>query len=259
MTARKANETRVRALSGTLFIAVFLVLLWIGGLALYFAMLLTSLFCWYEADRLLSMLGIRSGFKTGVFFILAAFAILLSPLPYFVALPLLLWPLVQTKSRLQRVWQLGWFSLSLLPFLCLGMYALDHDFSTKKMLMLLIAIWLNDSLAYLGGRKFGRRKLAPLISPGKSWEGFFTGYLGTLIIMAFLVVFWWGGDFAKWMIFLALLLPLAVLGDLLESALKRQAGAKDSGRFLPGHGGWLDRFDSFLVSIPILYYLFAQI
>jgi len=260
MRPRKANETLVRALSGTLYILAFLALLWQGGVAFFIAMLVVSLFSWYEANRLLGKLGVPSGFWPGVVAILAAFAILLSPWPYVIALVLLVWPLFVARTRLQRIWQLGWFSLSLLPFWYLGMYAMGDSFSSKKILLLLVAIWLNDTLAYLGGRKFGRRKLAPLISPGKSWEGFFIGYLGTLVVMAILVWGWLGKEhLGLWMFFLVLLLPLAVLGDLLESALKRQAGEKDSGKFLPGHGGWLDRFDSFLVSIPILYYLFSQI
>jgi phosphatidate cytidylyltransferase len=113
----------------------------------------------------------------------------------------------------------------------------------------------SDVAAYYGGRTFGRHKLAPNISPGKTWEGAAAGMLASLLL-AVASHYWF---FLNLPIKLAL--PLAavmnvmgVLGDLTESALKRSAGVKDTAQFLPGHGGILDRIDSLLFNAPVIYY-----
>ena len=124
-------------------------------------------------------------------------------------------------------------------------------------LMVLILVWIADTGAYLAGNAFGKRKLAPKISPGKTWEGVAGGAVGTLIYAMICGVFLpdLGGrvEGVIWVPFLAgalALFALSVVGDLLESALKRQAGAKDSGKLLPGHGGVLDRIDSATATLP---------
>ena len=127
-----------------------------------------------------------------------------------------------------------------------------------QVLMLLGLVWIADIAAYLAGRTFGKHKLAPVISPGKTWEGF-AGAVGATIIYA---IIWAQFDpelaarvhGAAWVPYLAaalLLLAVSVIGDLLESAVKRRAGAKDSGRLLPGHGGILDRIDSATAALPV--------
>jgi phosphatidate cytidylyltransferase len=113
----------------------------------------------------------------------------------------------------------------------------------------------SDIAAYYTGRAFGRRKLAPAISPGKTWEGAIGGMAASLIAAAA----------AHYLFFRELSLPaalplaavmnvLGVVGDLVESALKRGAGAKDAAKILPGHGGLLDRLDSLLFNAPVIYY-----
>jgi len=118
-----------------------------------------------------------------------------------------------------------------------------------------LVIMGSDAAAYYGGRTFGRHKLAPNISPGKTWEGAAAGMLASLLL-AVASHYWF---FLNLPIKLAL--PLAavmnvmgVLGDLTESALKRSAGMKDTAQFLPGHGGILDRIDSLLFNAPVIYY-----
>jgi phosphatidate cytidylyltransferase len=127
-----------------------------------------------------------------------------------------------------------------------------------QVLMILGLIWVSDTAAYLAGRAIGRRKLAPAISPGKTWEGVAGGAAGCVIY----AIIWASFDADMrsrvqglvWLPYLAgtlLLCALGVVGDLLESGLKRQAGAKDSGRLLPGHGGVLDRIDSATAALPV--------
>ncbi len=126
----------------------------------------------------------------------------------------------------------------------------------------LMIAWVSDTGAYLGGRAFGRRKLAPAISPGKTWEGAICG-LGCVLIYAIiyqLVVPDTGerllyGGWAVYLSAAALLCSAGVVGDLLESAMKRQAGVKDSGSILPGHGGILDRIDSATAILPVTAFL----
>ena len=128
----------------------------------------------------------------------------------------------------------------------------------KQLLMVLGLMWISDTAAYLAGRAFGRRKLAPSISPGKTWEGVAGGAIGCLIYAIIWATF--DADLRArvqglvWIPFLAgtlLLCALGVAGDLFESSLKRQAGVKDSGKLLPGHGGVLDRIDSATATLPV--------
>jgi phosphatidate cytidylyltransferase len=117
-------------------------------------------------------------------------------------------------------------------------------------LVLLATIWIADSAAYFAGKNFGKHKLAPTISPGKTWEGVFGALIGVTIFGAILhAVF----DIKTLAIFPALwiITGFGVIGDLFESLMKRQANIKDSGDLLPGHGGILDRIDGIIPSLPI--------
>lgn len=115
-------------------------------------------------------------------------------------------------------------------------------------------IWLSDSMAYLVGRRWGRRKLVPAISPGKSVEGFVGGLLSGLIV-AVAIASWQGWPPATFGMIGALVVLAGVTGDLWKSTIKRAAGVKDSGSILPGHGGIIDRFDAVLFGVPVGYYL----
>lgn len=120
------------------------------------------------------------------------------------------------------------------------------------------SIWICDTAAYFGGRAFGKTPLMPAVSPKKTVEGFAAGAFGTLL---FTLAWWYFGLISLDLAF-ALFAASALigqLGDLVESLLKREVGVKDSGRFLPGHGGILDRFDSFFAAAPVLAaYLFLR-
>ena len=120
-------------------------------------------------------------------------------------------------------------------------------------------VWIADTAAYFAGRAFGRHKLAPQVSPGKTWEGVF-GALGAVAVYALVLVpFAGAGGYSgalspmavlAWVALVLGLVALSIVGDLYESLLKRHAGVKDSGRLLPGHGGVLDRLDAMLAAMP---------
>ena len=116
--------------------------------------------------------------------------------------------------------------------------------------------WAGDTMAYFAGRAFGKHKLAPAISPGKSWEGAIASLIASTAYGAALVHFLLPAVDLLFAVALAAVANVAgQVGDLAESAMKRGAGVKDSGTFLPGHGGWLDRLDSSLFSMPVVYAL----
>ena len=118
-------------------------------------------------------------------------------------------------------------------------------------LMVVAVVACADIGAYFSGRAFGKHKLAPAVSPGKSWEGFWGG-LGCSMLLALVVAHATNGD--NWWILLALVIPTSlasVLGDLVESMIKRHRGLKDSSHILPGHGGLMDRLDSLTAAAPV--------
>ena len=120
----------------------------------------------------------------------------------------------------------------------------------------MLIVWLTDSGAYLIGRKIGKNKLAPKISPNKTWEGSIGGTVAATIILAVYLYFLPVGG--AWLPMILLTIVLSIMGqfgDLIESSLKRYYGVKDSGKILPGHGGILDRFDSMLIVMPMLHLL----
>jgi phosphatidate cytidylyltransferase len=168
----------------------------------------------------------------------------------------------------------GWSSwpakLRLVTGLCLIAFAWlalvqARQLGLSFLLSVLLLVWMADVAAYFGGRAFGRRKLAPSVSPAKSWEGAISGLLGVCLLAA---VWTWAdamglGDqgslytrlwqLGPWLAILALLFltAMSVAGDLLESLVKRSAGVKDSSQLLPGHGGVLDRVDALLPVLPL--------
>jgi phosphatidate cytidylyltransferase len=131
--------------------------------------------------------------------------------------------------------------------------AITYDYSL--LIGLFVFVWASDSGAYIIGVRFGRHRLFERISPKKSWEGLFGGVV-TAIIAAWLITI----VFPKYsLVFMGVMAILVVIsgtfGDLVESMIKRSIGVKDSGRFMPGHGGLLDRFDSIMLASPVIYFM----
>jgi len=141
-----------------------------------------------------------------------------------------------------------------------------HAVSPWLLLATMALVWIADIAAYFVGRAFGKHKLAPAISPGKTWEGAAGAVVGVLLYGVVLAVFLPDVDRLPlaapvWTLLLLLLTAVSIIGDLFESLLKRQAGIKDSSQLLPGHGGVLDRIDSLTSTLPlaalILHFLHA--
>lgn len=126
---------------------------------------------------------------------------------------------------------------------------------TLEVFMLFVLIWSSDSFAYFTGKFFGKHKMAPTISPKKTWEGFAGGVFFTLIL-GFFVEKYFPDLRGNWIIVGLLVSIFAPLGDLVESQLKRSFAVKDSGNIIPGHGGVLDRLDSFIICAPVVYLYF---
>lgn len=123
---------------------------------------------------------------------------------------------------------------------------------------LLVVIWINDTFALITGKVFGRHKLSPLVSPNKTVEGAVGGVAaGVIAAYIFNVVAGFGMAMTTVLVLPLLIGVVGIIGDLIESVIKRSAGAKDSGVLIPGHGGALDRIDSLLFAIPLLYYYLA--
>lgn len=121
-----------------------------------------------------------------------------------------------------------------------------------------ILVWVNDSFAYLVGKNFGKQKLFPSISPKKTVEGFLGGLLFACISSYFIAKYTYTLGSSEWLILAIIVSVFGTLGDLIESKYKRQAGVKDSGVIMPGHGGLLDRLDSIIFAAPFIY-LFLRI
>ncbi len=122
----------------------------------------------------------------------------------------------------------------------------------QLVLFTLCLVWAGDTAAYFVGRSIGRLKMAPLLSPKKTWEGAAGNLIGALLV-ALLFSYWMQTDLTVMLIVAALANIAGQVGDLFESAYKRSAGAKDSGSILPGHGGMLDRIDSLIFAAPVVW------
>ena len=190
--------------------------------------------------------------------------------PLLGAIPLALLALCAFRSPLNRVLPDAAYSVFGVFYTGLSLTTLPllsaQENGASLLIFLLFVVWAGDITALYIGRTWGRKKLAPAISPGKTWEGSVASMAGSVAIAA--VLFWlaamlqtrdidllsYPGVISRWLILAAILNVAAQVGDLVESALKRGAGVKDSGSLLPGHGGVLDRIDALLIAAPMLWY-----
>jgi phosphatidate cytidylyltransferase len=142
--------------------------------------------------------------------------------------------------------------LTLMPFIAQNKLT-GFEYNPEILIGTLLIVWTYDSFAYLSGILLGKHKMAPNISPKKSWEGFFGGMIFAIAAGAIYARFTHLLNVTDWIILSFIIVLSGTAGDLFESLIKREGGVKDSGKIMPGHGGILDRFDSLLLIIPFVF------
>ena len=143
------------------------------------------------------------------------------------------------------------------PLLTMDSINIKHNATTVAGILFLT--WANDSFAYLVGSKIGKTPFFPRVSPKKTWEGTIGGGIFCMITAGIIAQFFTQLDTLDWLIIGGIIAVFGTLGDLVESLLKRSVGVKDSGSFMPGHGGFLDRFDAFIFCIPFVYFYLSVV
>jgi phosphatidate cytidylyltransferase len=252
-----------RILTALVLIPVFVyIVVWAQPWLFLLAVALVSSLCFREYSDLVGLHGIR---PPGPFGYVAGLVLLILPQPQFAFLVIvcLLAMALALRSR-ELPEALPYAGALVLGILyTFGSMRCAVELRSIGMYWLLFALslnWVGDIAAFYVGRAVGRHKLSPRISPGKSWEG---AIASVLAACAYAAVF-----FPRLLPAVPLLEALAVaavanvagqIGDLCESALKRGAGVKDSGTLLPGHGGWLDRVDSSLFALPVVYFMVSNL
>lgn len=172
------------------------------------------------------------------------------------------WYLVKVYPQRVSLWAPGRVRLIMgifvLSTMWVGFYWIRTEESSKLLLtLLMLLVWGADIGAYYAGRRWGKHKLAPDVSPGKTWEGVLGGTAAVALLTLLLVTLiadtsaWRVVDYLLLVCFSALVVAISIVGDLVESMVKRHRGHKDSGRLLPGHGGIMDRIDSMSAAAPV--------
>ena len=255
-----------RTIFAAVALAIFMPLLMLGGLWLQIAMGLVAMLGVHELFR---MKGLRTMTPEGLLTLLATFALTIPLENYLTFLPvdgnvvaygvLIFIMLGTTVFSKNYTIEDAVFPIAMSFYVGFGFNALvdARVAGFDKALLGLCIVWASDSGAYLVGMNFGKRKLAPRVSPNKTIEGAFGGIIAAMLATAIFMLIdstvalpYGIYKMTAFAIFFSL---AGQLGDLIESAMKRHFGVKDSGKFIPGHGGVLDRFDSMLAVFPIMH------
>lgn len=238
-----------------------LLAVWQGGLVHFTLTLIIMILALYELNKILSAMEIEGSLLMMVLgvFILAVCAYVGSVellgfvIPLFIVVYLstvvFLYPGVKPRNAAGGL--LGIFYVVLFLFFFLTR-TLENGLIW--VVIMLIGTWAGDTAAFVIGKKFGRKKLFPQLSPGKTVEGALGGITGCVLVIVLINHFTAVTSFQISIILGLLLGVTGIIGDLFESSLKRAAGIKDSGGIIPGHGGMLDRFDSLFFIAPVMYY-----
>ena len=267
-----------RTLTGIFIVIFVLGGFWLHPVSFFFTGLILLLGTQYEYYLLIRGTGVRPQMITGLFTGLTAYCIstlvasgIIGRSWFLVFIPLISVIMVIELYRKQdkpfdslahTFFSVLYTALpfSLFPFSAFSHSGLDsilsHGnivFSPGIVIGFFLLLWANDTGAYLTGISFGHHRLMERISPKKSWEGFFGGVLITAVV-AWLLSGWLGVINTRgWIVVSVIVSITGTYGDLIESMLKRSLGVKDSGNIMPGHGGFLDRFDSVVISFPMIY------
>lgn len=256
-----------RTITGILFVVVVVGSIYIHPLVSATLFLIIAMMAYreltnllnYDLPRILFTPGFISGILLYIILALTAFKVLPAA-GIFLLIPLLvIVPGYELASGQKPTWKsllAAWAAIAyaFLPFALTNFYLeTSYPFSDHNPFMLLsvlVIIWANDVFAYLGGNLYGRHRLAPVISPKKTWEGTLTGVVFSVLTGIVIANFNTYLFLNEWIILSLIISVSGVFGDLGESRLKRSVRTKDSGAILPGHGGVLDRFDAFIFAVP---------
>ncbi|MCG9970836.1 phosphatidate cytidylyltransferase [Christiangramia crocea] len=256
------RETIIRAVSGLLYTSILVASILSSELIFILLFYLLSLVCLIEMQKLLRLKSYALYFLQAILFYLFSFlkfnqdaTVLLLFITIFVNLFLVKDLLVVKKIPVfekKKYIIIIFYLISSTIFLTL-IPTIQGTFKPNLVIGIFFLIWTNDTFAYLVGKNFGKTKLYEKISPNKTVEGFLGGLIFTCIIS---YLFWYYTDFLYPEIWFGLAIIMSLfgtLGDLIQSKFKRQAGVKDSGKLMPGHGGLFDRLDSIIFASPFIY------
>ena len=259
------NNLAKRTVFGSLFVIVVIGSILLNYWALFAVMLVTVFIGSQEVSKLMSKednreLKLMAVILGTLFYVLG---VVLFPIAYILQLILILTPLLialfSKNYSFEKIAVSCWTAMFFVALPCtlmMGIYREPEFMLGGKYLLIILfcLIWINDIFAYLTGMAIGKHKLFERISPKKTIEGSLGGLVMT-ILTAFLVNHYWLHMMSDWkMMGMALIVVVfGSLGDLCESMMKRQAGVKDSGNVIPGHGGILDRFDATFLAVPFVY------
>ncbi len=268
------NDLITRALSGLLYSSIIIITLFIPKEWFFIVFFILGCLTIYEYLKLIRISSFIPYIILAVLFVifnyypLKPYSFIFFLLPSMVVNSLLIFDLFSLKNifsnpdskkkQLKRRYACiifylisGFVFLTQIPFV-------NNSFTPSVLVGIFILVWANDTFAYLVGKNFGKRKLMPKVSPKKTIEGLIGGILGA-IITGFLI-FYFSNIYSAtiWVILAIIIAIFGTIGDLIQSKFKRQAGVKDSGTIMPGHGGLYDRLDSMLFASPFVY-LFLEI
>ena len=263
----KLNNLQQRLLAGIAGSAIILTALYQGesGFGFVFIFLALSFLCQYEFYRLVKeaaspnrLPGLIIGMANFIFAVgvVAGFVELKWMLLNFLSLPLLMiWELYRKKKHpfVNVSMTLLGFVYASLPFtlLVFAVYA-GGKYEPGLPMGLFLILWANDTGAFAAGKTMGKRKLFERISPNKTWEGFFGGLILACVFGYLSSYLFPNIATVDWFVISIIVVVAGTLGDLIESLFKRSIKIKDSGSVIPGHGGFLDRFDGLLIALPIV-------
>ena len=251
------SEMAKRTVFGSLFVIVVIGSILLNYWAFFAVMLVTVAVGSQEVAKLM-LKEDKSGLTPWIIILATLFYVLsvvLYPIAHVLQLILILTPLLialfSKNYSFEKIAVSCWTAVFFVALPCLLMM---HMFDKYLIIMLFCLIWINDVFAYLTGMAIGKHKLFERISPKKTIEGSLGGLVMT-VVTAFLVNHFWLHMMQDWrMMGMAMVVVIfGSLGDLCESMIKRQAGVKDSGNVIPGHGGVLDRFDATFLAVPAVY------
>ncbi|MBI1267435.1 MAG: phosphatidate cytidylyltransferase [Cryomorphaceae bacterium] len=262
-----------RALTGIVFVSlliagIFAGPIWISLLAMLFALVGYNEFVTISRMKFSPVKkgwGFLSVFTIALLSLLFTSSLIESKYLILGLVPLFVLPLIELFGDSDRGFErvviaiasVVWIAI---PFACLPILGMVTGvYQPEIILGFFCLLWINDTGAYLVGRSMGKHKLMPQVSPGKTWEGFIGGVALSLSAAFFLSDLTNTLEVKNWIAIALIISVFSNAGDLVESLFKRNMGVKDSGNFLPGHGGVLDRFDGILLSVPvILAYLLSS-